>query len=315
MRVLFGKCLARADEAIQGRQAGLGRQLIVALAVCLVTSTSVVAQWMGKQTGCYADSMVANPNRPTVANPADITQYGVLELEYGWDRVWPQEDVRQTSVGGLLKFGLLCDIELRWTSTAFLSQTDATGTHQGFGDSWVGTQIRLYKQTKRVPALAFAYATKIPSASTEDGLGTGRVDHSFTFLASKDIAHFHFDFNLTRFLIGRGNGLGFDQPAFDQNDELNLAFSRPIRGQLQFTGEFYGDTQLNRDTPSFVSSLWALTYTITPRLVIDGGFESALTPHGPHRHPFAGVTYSIVNFYPGSRQKRPSSPASKHPSP
>jgi len=43
---------------------------------------------MGKQTGCYADStaaspIAAHPNRPTVANPADITQYGVLELEYG----------------------------------------------------------------------------------------------------------------------------------------------------------------------------------------------------------------------------------------
>jgi hypothetical protein len=37
---------------------------------------------MGKQAGCYADSIAANPNLPTVANPADITQYGVLELEY-----------------------------------------------------------------------------------------------------------------------------------------------------------------------------------------------------------------------------------------
>ncbi len=45
---------------------------------------------MGKQTGCYADSMAANPNRPTVANPADITQYGVLELEYGWIACGPK---------------------------------------------------------------------------------------------------------------------------------------------------------------------------------------------------------------------------------
>ena len=66
---------------------------------------------MGKQTGCYADSIAANPNRPTVANPADITQYGVLELEYGWDQVWPEQSVQQTSFGGLLKFGMLCDVE------------------------------------------------------------------------------------------------------------------------------------------------------------------------------------------------------------
>jgi hypothetical protein len=222
-----------------------------------------------------------------------------LELEYGWDRVWPREDGHQTSLGGLLKFGLLCDIELRWNSTSFLSQTDSTGTHQGFGDNWVGPQIRLYKQTKRVPTLAFAYAIKIPSASTENGLGTGRVDHSFAFLASKDIANFHFDFNLTHFLIGRQSELGFDQ-----NDQLNLAFSHAIRGRLQFTGEFYGDTRLNRNTAGFISSLWALTYTISPRLVIDGGFEGGLTSGGPHRHAFAGVTYSIANVYPGWRRKR-----------
>src|ERR1700687_1606602 len=114
------------------------RQGMVVLLIFLTASSSERAQWVGKQTGCYADSMVANPNRPTVANPADITQYGVLELEYGWDRVWPREDAHQKSLGGLLKFGLLCDIELRWNSTSFLSQTDATGTHQGFGDNWVG---------------------------------------------------------------------------------------------------------------------------------------------------------------------------------
>jgi len=261
---------------------------------------------MGKQTGCYADSIAANPNRPTVANPADITQYGVLELEYGWDRQWPEEGRQQASVGGLLKFGMLCDVELRWNTTSFLSQTDASGTHRSFGDNWLGPQIRVYRQTKRVPTLAFGYAVKIPSASTEDGLGTGNVDHAFTLLASKDIARFHFDFNVTQFLVGRPNTSGFDK-----NQQLNLAFSHVIRRRLQFTGEFYGETQLNQATPGFASSLWALTYTVVPRLVIDGGFEAGLTSGGPHRHAFVGATYSIGNLYPGWRRKRSSSPAER----
>jgi Putative MetA-pathway of phenol degradation len=269
------------------------------LAFCLVAIAPASAQWIGKQTGCYADSIVANPNRPTVANPADVTQYGVLELEYGWDRTWPAEGVHQTSLGGLLKFGLLCDVELRWTTTSFLSQTDATGTHRSFGDNWIGPQVRIYKQTKRVPTLAFSYAAKIASASTEDGLGNGRIDHALTFLASKDIAGIHFDFNVTHFWIGRQSAQGFDQ-----NDQLNLTFSRPLHGPLQITGEFYGNTQLNQATPGFASSLWALTYTVRPRLVIDAGVEAGLTSGGPHRHVFAGATYSIGNFYPGWRRKR-----------
>ncbi len=254
---------------------------------------------MGKQTGCYAYPIAANPNRPTVANPADITQYGVLELEYGWDQEWPEQSVQQTSIGGLLKFGMLCDVELRWNTTSFLSQTDASGTHRSFGDNWLGPQIRFYRQTKRVPTLAFGYAVKIPSASTENGLGSGHVDHAFTFLASKDIVQFHFDFNVTQFLIRRPNASGFDK-----SQQLNLAFSRVIRGGLQFTGEFYGETRLNRTTAGFASSLWALTYTVIPRLVIDGGFEAGLTPGGPHRHAFLGATCAIANLYSGWRRKR-----------
>lgn len=250
--------------------------------------------------------MAANPNRPTVANPADITQYGVLELEYGFDRIWPREGVHQVSTGGLLKFGLLCDVELRWNTNSFLSQTDDSGTHTTFGDNWIGAQVRLYRQTKRVPTLSFGYALKIPSASTDDGLGTGRVDHSLSFLASKDIAGVHLDFNATHFWIGRPDASGFDQ-----NDQLNLAFSRPIHKALGFTGEFYGDTQLNQDTASFVSSLWALTYTVTPRLVIDGGFEAGLTSGGPHRHAFVGLTYSIAGLYPGWRHARAKTESSK----
>ena len=275
---------------------------VLTLAACLAAGNPAVAQWMGKQTGCYADSFVANPNRPTVANPADITQYGVVELEYGWDQIWPQEGVRQASAGGLLKFGMLCDIELRWNTTSFLSQTDASDTQRGFGDNWLGPQIRVYRQTKRVPTLSASYAVKIPSASTEKGLGTGRVDHAFGFLASKDIAHFHLDFNVTQFLSGRPNASGFDT-----NQQLNLAFSHGIHGGLQFTGEFYGDTRLNQSTPGFASSLWALTYTVVPRLVIDSGFEAGLTSGGPHRHAFVGATYSIANLYPGWKRRRPNS--------
>jgi hypothetical protein len=84
---------------------------------------------------------------------------------------------------------------------------------------------------------------------------------------------------------------------------MALAFSHVIHGGLQFTGEFYGETQLNQTTPGFASSLWALTYTVVPRLVIDGGFEAGLTSGGPHRHAFVGATYSIANLYHTFRKR------------
>src|SRR6266550_857175 len=91
---------------------------------------------MGKQTGCYADSIAANPNRPTVANPADITQYGVLELEYGWDRQWPEEGRQQASVGGLLKFGCFATLScvgIRPRSCRRLTREVQTGVSETTG--------------------------------------------------------------------------------------------------------------------------------------------------------------------------------------
>ena len=262
-----------------------------AILASLALNHPAAAQWIGKQTGCIKDEIVANPNRPTVSNPAHITQYGVLELEYGWDRTWPEPGTTQTSVGGLLKFGMLCDIELRWNNTAFLSQTDDRGTHRTFGDNWLGAEIRFHKQTNRLPTLAFSYSVKIPSATRAVGLGSGYVDHSLTLGMSDTVKGFNVDFNVTGFFLGRS------KPGFDNGQQLALAVSHRIWRGLQFAGEFYGQTEIEPDTTAFASSLWALTYTIRPRLVIDGGFEAGLSSGGPHRHVFIGVTYSIANLY------------------
>jgi Putative MetA-pathway of phenol degradation len=279
-------------------------RLLPLLLLFFAASPALQAQFIGRQTGCYSPSIIANPNRPTVADPADITQYGVLELEYGWDRVWPGGSARAYDFGSLLKFGLLCDVELRWTSTNFLSQSDAAGTQSGFGDNWLGPQIRIYHQTAHAPSLAVSYAVKIPSANQATGLGSGRVDHAFTFLASKDFKGIHFDFNTAWFLIGGAHG-------FDRNELVTLSFSHPLHAALGLTGEFYGYTRLNPGTPGFESSLWGLTYQFSPRLVVDGGIDVGLSSAAPNKRVFAGVTYSIANLYSAVKRRHAGGQAAK----
>ncbi len=262
------------------------------LAALFFSAYPAHAQWIGHQTGCYAGKIQNNPNRPTVANPADITQYGVLELEYGWDHGWPASGQSFTDAGGLVKFGLLCNVELRWTTTSYLKQTDSTGTQSGFGDNWIGPQIVFYKQTRAVPSIAASYAVKIPSASFARGLGSGRVDHQFTLLVSKDLYGFHFDFNASAFLVGRPGA-----PGFDQNAQFNLAFAHSLYKTLQLQGEFYGNTTLNPLTPGFASGLSAIVWSVTPRLEIDAGLDTGMTHFAPRRRIFAGFTYSIANLY------------------
>jgi len=263
---------------------------LASLAVFLLLPINLGAECPSAPQG----HLVANPNRPTVVDPADITQLGVLELEYGWDRDWFPGGARGNVFGGLFKFAATCNLEIRWSPNNLVTQ----GSQRGFGDNWLGAQYRFRRQTAHVPALAADYEFKIPSASSQKGLGSGRVDHQFKFLASKDVRGTHFDFNASALLIGRPLA-----PGYDHNAQLNLAFSHPLRGKLGVTGEVYGDTRLNPAERGFVSTLWALTYTVMPRLVLDGGMDVALTPDAPFRKRLLiGFTYSLAELYPSIRR-------------
>jgi hypothetical protein len=243
------------------------------------------------------DGITANPNRPTVADPADITQYGVLEVEYGFDHVMGLQQERENNLAGLYKFAATCNFEIRWDVETLLRQTTGAVTQTGFGDNALGFEYRFHRHSKWLPSLSIGYSLKFPSASVAKGLGTGKYDHEIRFYASKDILGTHFDFNTAYIFLGRPTIGGTDQ--FTQ---MNLAFSHPIYKKLQFTGEFYGNMFYNIPTPAFANGLWALTYAIKPRLVVDAGIDHALSSASPfHRRYFVGVTYSIADIYKAVR--------------
>jgi Putative MetA-pathway of phenol degradation len=251
--------------------------------------------WLAAQcTSAPSGEIRANPDRPTVADPADITEYGVLEVEYGWNHSWLGRQTHENDFGALLKFSALCDLEIRWSPDTLISQ----GGQRGFGDTWIGAQYRFHHQSRRVPTMAASYMVKIPSASAARGLGTGQVDQQIKFLASKDLGSTHFDFNASVLVVGRPAGNGRDTAA-----EIDLSFSHPLWKQLALTGEVYGDTRLNDSVPGYTSTLLALTYTLTPRLVLDVGMDTAVTPNAPFRKRFVmGFVYSLGELYPNLRR-------------
>src|SRR5215813_14255151 len=107
--------------------------------------------------------IVANANRPTVANPADITQYGVLEVEYGYDHVMGLQRERENNLVGLFKFAATCNLEIRWDTDTLLRQTVGGVTQTGFGDNALGFQYRFHHQSKAIPSLAISYSLTFPS--------------------------------------------------------------------------------------------------------------------------------------------------------
>ena len=262
------------------------------LILCLALSGASTAADCPRPGMTLADRAIsANPNRPTISDPADITECGVVEVEYGWSRGWSGAGNRSDLYGGLIKFGLLQDLELRWTLDSFLSNHENGRGRRGVGDHWTGLQYRFHHQSKRIPTMALGYAIKRPSADRHKELGSGHVDHAMVFLASKDIRGLHWDFNTAVLLAGR------DEPGRDRNVELALAFSRPIQGRLGITGEVWGDTRQNTETPGFASTLWGLTYAVRPRLVVDAGVDFGLTTGTPRKRFFAGLTYALADVY------------------
>jgi hypothetical protein len=150
-------------------------------------------------------------------------QPGALETEWGVDAAASQQDIN-----GLPKFGVSKNLELRVTNNLFLANS---GTH-GFGDAGVGFKYRFTQDSGHHPSIAFMYMAKLPTAG--DVLGSGELDHAFTFLVSKDLGKHHFDFNTVVNLLGRPPG-GFDY------DSLNaLAWSHPLVGRWGTTAELSG---------------------------------------------------------------------------
>jgi hypothetical protein len=227
--------------------------------------------------------LTATPNRPTVTNTAETTQFGVLEIEFGISAA-----ARQQSFQGLLKFGLLRDVELDWAGNPW--QHDAPLHYVGVSDNNVGFRWRFLHQAQRRPTLTVQYSTKLPTAGPREG--SGEVDQIVTLLASKDLpAHFHFDANLSREWLGRPGG------GIDHNwlPDFTLAYSLTEKWGIAM--EFSGATRANAFTPGVIQNLRAVGYTVRPRLVLDSAVQFRLTGNVPHVAYVGGFTYSIADLY------------------
>lgn len=226
--------------------------------------------------------IVATPNRPTVTNTADTTQVGVLEIEFGIASAR-----RQQALPGLLKFGVLHDLELQWSGNPW--QHDADSHEAGVSDTEVGFRWRFLHQGKIKPTVSFQYNVSLPSAT--GSLGTGDVGHFMTLLASKDLPDkFHVDTNLNYQLFGRPGG-------YDHNWLPDFTLSRQLTDKWSLSMEFSGNTSANAATPAVVQNLWAVGYAVKPRLVLDSAVQFRVLGPVPTVAYLGGFTFSIADLY------------------
>ena len=178
------------------------------------------------------------------------------------------------------------------------NQLDFTGENTSdIEDIVIGTKVRLVSETPGRPAIGLRFATKLPNASNENGIGTDTTDFYASLLVGKTVQSIR--------LVGNaGLGILGDPTRGDrQADVLAYGFSvaRAVRQGLEVVGEINGRYQPNDDldAPPGSDTRAAMRFggRFTHRTVrIDGGIIVGLTKRDPSFGITAGVTWVFHAF-------------------
>lgn len=120
-----------------------------------------------------------------------------------------------------------------------------TGTTSDFEDLTIGAKIRFSAETETRPALAVRFATRLPNAGNESGLGLDTTDFHFDILGAKTIQS-------VRVVGNFGFGILPDPVRGDsQNDVIDYGISvaRAVRPGVELVGEMAGRLNTRAGTP------------------------------------------------------------------
>jgi hypothetical protein len=168
-------------------------------------------------------------------------------------------------------------------------------THD-FEDTTVGIKIRLLAESAKNPAFALRFATRLPNAGNESGLGLDTTDFLSTLLVAKTVASVRVVGN-----VGVGV-LGDPTDGERQNDDLlyGISVARAMTDRAELVGEINGRAS-TRSGPAFPGTesrgllKFGARYTRGP-VRWDGGVYFGLTAFDPSVGVTGGFTYVFHAF-------------------
>jgi hypothetical protein len=177
------------------------------------------------------------------------------------------------------------------------SQLSFTGdTTHDVEDAVIATKIRIISESASRPAFGIRFATKLPNASNESGLGLDTTDFFGTLLAAKTIQSIR--------VVGNfGVGILTDPTAASrQNDVITygISFARAMTQQAEVVGELNGRASTRTGgalpgTENRGALRFGLRYT-EGTIRFDGGVFFGLTTVDPTIGFTAGLTYVFNAF-------------------
>lgn len=231
------------------------------------------------------DELAANPGRPTVSTPATLTPTGYFQFETGiLGAQHSAEFADRTAINEVIKFSVAKRLELLVQSEPAVF-SDLGGSHsQDPGGLSLGVQAVLLPGQERCPTISVSYFRTVYDGTAPD-LDVGSSRNSAIFLLSTDVRKWHID---TNYIFNEQIDNSVRRAQFGQT----LSVAHPVAGKLAWTAELWHFTQ------PFTSGhaagfLTAPTYSVTPRLVLDIGFNRGLTSTSTRWEFFTGFTYLL----------------------
>ena len=170
---------------------------------------------------------------------------------------------------------------------------DSTSTVQ---DLVIGAKIRLVEEDTGRPAIGVRFATKLPNASNESGLGLDTMDFFATFLIGKTVQSIR--------VVGNGGLAILSDPVQGdrQNDVLTygVSLARAVGSGVEVVGEVNGRVNMReKDVPPGTDSRGA--FRVGARFThatvrIDGGLIVGMTSRDPSIGFTGGFTWVFRGF-------------------
>ena len=169
---------------------------------------------------------------------------------------------------------------------------DTTGDVE---DIAIGTKVRIVSEGMRRPAFGFRFATRLPNANNETGLGLDTTDFYASILVGKTVRS-------TRVVGNIGLGIIGDPVRADRQNDVTLygvSLARALTNRAELVGEVNGwlnsrhDALIASDSRSIVRL--GARYTIGTWRA-DGAILFGITPHDPAFGFAAGATYVFDAF-------------------
>jgi hypothetical protein len=273
-----------------------------ALAVCLLAALPAAAQ-----------------QRPLVTEDPEVVGAGMVLVEGGFDYshgiLYPASGLqgnllRVPTLGVSVGISSIAELQIDGGLYNRLSITgtgigpaplanqlniSGTSTHD-VEDIVVATKIRIAAETPSRPALGIRFATRLPNAGNESGLGLDTTDFHAQLLVGKTSKSVRIVGNL-------GLGILADPTRGDnQNDVLDYGVSvaRAVREGLEVVGEINGRASTRGGTPP-VGTEGRATMRLGGRLTrgtvrLDAGILLGMTSRDPGFGFTAGATYVFKGF-------------------